>query len=265
MKRLLEKTLDIAIEAGQQILSVYETEFEVEIKEDGSSVTLADQRAHELIEGALQKLDAIIPVMSEESSQEVFDERVNWRKFWLVDPLDGTKEFIKRSGEFTVNIALIENGAPILGVVHAPARDISHFAATGVGAFKQEGNQSMSAIKVREMRANGAIMVASRSHSGAEVARFRHNLEQAVGHVEVASMGSSLKICLVAEGGADIYPRLRPTCEWDTAAAQCVLEVAGGQITDLNGQRLKYNKPDILNPWFLASGDKSIDWTQYLD
>ncbi len=268
MKQLLEKTLNIALKAGKAILDIYEKGTEnsvLEIKGDGSPLTLADRRAHQLIQAALQKLDASIPIMSEESGKDTFEQRMNWQKFWLVDPLDGTKEFIKGNGEFTVNIALIEHGVPILGVVHTPVKDTSHFAATDIGAFKKKGSSKPRRLAVRTFTANEAIMVASRSHAATEVARFRYNLEQATGHVESISMGSSLKICLIAEGVADIYPRLGATSEWDTAAAQCVLDVAGGQITDLKGQPLKYHKADILNPWFLASGDKTIDWTQYLD
>ncbi len=268
MKRLLQKTLDIAIQVSEQILDIYENAAEnpcaVEIKADGSPLTLADKRAHTFIEGALQKLDPMIPILSEESNKAVFDQRGHWQQFWLVDPLDGSKEFVKRNGEFTVNIALIENGAPILGVVHAPVKNTSYFAAIGVGAFKKQGNDKSRSIATKKFVANHATMVASRSHSGTETACFRLNLERATGAVTMTSMGSSLKICLVAEGVADIYPRLGPTSEWDTAAAQCVLEVAGGQITDLNGRRLKYNKANILNPRFLAGGDPAIEWTQYL-
>jgi len=264
MKQILQKTLDIAIRAGEKILEIYENEFDVDYKGDGSPLTVADRNAHQLILKELQILDPTIPVMSEESNQEVFAERLKWEKYWLVDPLDGTKEFVKRNGEFTVNIALIEDGAPVLGVVHTPVKDNSHIAASGVGAFKKTGLNKAHEILTRKCIADNAVMVASRSHSGAEVERFRLNLEKSLGEVEIASMGSSLKICLVAEGSADIYPRLGPTSEWDTAAAQCVLEVAGGQITSIKGERLVYSKPDILNPWFLASGDKTIEWTQFL-
>jgi 3'(2'), 5'-bisphosphate nucleotidase len=265
MKPMLEKILDIAVQAGEKILEIYENEFDVDFKGDGSPLTMADRSAHQLIQRELQVLDPTIPVMSEESGKEAFAERLNWSKYWMVDPLDGTKEFVKRNGEFTVNIALIDEGVSVLGVVHTPVKDYSHFAATGVGAFKKTGLQSPDIIRTRLCPVNETVMVSSRSHSGVDVERFRLNLEKTQGEVEIASMGSSLKICLIAEGSADIYPRLGPTSEWDTAAAQCVLEVAGGQITDLNGQRLAYSKQDILNPWFLASGDSTIDWTRYLE
>jgi 3'(2'), 5'-bisphosphate nucleotidase len=264
MEKLLESTLDIAIRAGQKILEIYEKDFEVDFKVDGSPLTLADQSAHALIQAALEKLDPLIPVLSEESTQAVFQQRLSWNKFWLVDPLDGTKEFVKRNGEFTVNIALIENGEPILGVVHTPVKDVSHYAATGLGSFKKLSDNSTSPLAVKTATKNKIVMVASRSHSGPEVSEYQQNIEMEYGQIEIASMGSSLKICLVAEGAADIYPRLGPTSEWDTAAAHCVLEMAGGRLTDLTGERLKYNKPDILNPWFLASGDNAVDWTRFL-
>ncbi len=265
MKNLLDQVLGIAVDAGKEILDVYENEFEVDIKDDGSPLTIADRRAHELIQSQLQELNSAIPVLSEESSPEVFEQRMQWTKFWLVDPLDGTKEFVKRNGEFTVNIALIDHGEPVLGVVHTPVIGVSHYAAREVGAFKGEDNGGVTEIRVKDFSTEKVIMVASRSHSGPEVNKYRQNLENEVGSVEIASMGSSLKICLVAEGSADIYPRLGPTSEWDTAAAHCVLDVAGGQVTDLKGDRLQYNKPNILNPWFLASGDKRQNWPKYLD
>ncbi len=266
MKKILETTLDIAARAGEKILEIYAnpSRFAVDSKDDGSPLTVADKIAHGLIQTALENLDSSIPVLSEESGRAVFRARSGWNTFWLVDPLDGTKEFVNRNGEFTVNIALIENGAPILGVVHTPVKDVSHYAAINVGAFKKSGDRAGRSIAVRKMPVDSAIMVTSRSHSGIEVAQFQQNLQCRGRRVKIARMGSSLKICLVAEGSADIYPRLGPTSEWDTAAAQCVLEVAGGEITDLNRQRLTYNKTDILNPWFLAIGDKTVEWQRFL-
>ncbi|NKB77865.1 MAG: 3'(2'),5'-bisphosphate nucleotidase CysQ [Gammaproteobacteria bacterium] len=262
---LLSEILDIAIDAGKEILDVYENEFDVEIKGDGSPLTMADQHAHNLIEHRLGKLETVIPVLSEESSGKVFEKRRNWQRFWLVDPLDGTKEFVKRNGEFTVNIALIENGMPILGVVHTPVRAISHYAALGLGAFRCEANGEVNPIHVRKSTREVMTMVASRSHAGADVEKYQKNLEKDAGEVQVTNMGSSLKICLVAEGKADIYPRLGPTSEWDTAAAHCVLMVAGGKMVDITGKPLEYNKQNILNPWFLACGDPEIDWVQYVE
>ena len=264
MKTLLNNVVQIAIDAGKEILDVYENEFDVDIKSDGSPLTIADRRAHDYIERALGKLNMDAPILSEESTRDAFENRHQWHEFWLVDPLDGTKEFVKRNGEFTVNIALIRNGAPVLGVVHTPVKNFSHFAAQGIGAFKQEDGKAAVEISVKKYDKDQVIMVASRSHSGIEVEQYRTNMESAGNSVEIASMGSSLKICLVAEGAADIYPRLGPTSEWDTAAAHCVLEVAGGKLTDLTGRSLIYNKSDILNPWFLASADPEVDWTEFL-
>lgn len=275
LKALLDNVLTVAVTAGREILGVYENDFDVDYKGDGSPVTVADQRAHEHILAGLHKLTPAIPVLSEESDRETFEARRQWKTFWLVDPLDGTREFVKRNGEFTVNIALIDNASPVLGVVHTPTRNISHYAADGVGAFRKEGDLNSHTISTRKMYSGSmrsgsmyprkVTMVTSRSHSGTEVEKFHQNLKSQVGEVDIISIGSSLKICLVAEGSADIYPRLGPTSEWDTAAAHCVLEVAGGRMIDLRGNRLQYNKSDILNPWFLACGDKLMDWAGYIE
>ena len=263
MMQLLDQALEIAVLAGREILDVYENDFDVHYKGDGSPLTIADSRAHTLIQEKLVQVTPEIPVLSEESNPEALEERLNWDRFWLVDPLDGTKEFVKRNGEFTVNIALIENNSPVLGVVHTPVKSISHFAAEGIGAFKIDGGGTRQAISVREAVMGQITMVASRSHSGEEVDQFREAVERDLGTVEIASMGSSLKLCLVAEGLADIYPRLGLTSEWDTGAAHCVLNVAGGSVVDLAGKPLVYNKPDILNPWFLARGGNNVNWNQY--
>ncbi len=265
MRTLLDDVLTVAVAAGREILEVYQNPFEVDRKDDGSPLTAADRRAHETILAGLTTLTPDIPVLSEESNREVFAARRQWTRFWLVDPLDGTREFVRGSGDFTVNIALIDNGAPILGVVHTPVQNISHYAASGVGAFRNYGTSASESIRTRSTGAEKTTLLKSHSHAGPETVRFRRNLERQVGEVNVISMGSSLKICMVAEGSADIYPRLGPTSEWDTAAAHCILDVAGGQLIDPCGNRLRYNKPDILNPWFLACGDQSVDWTKFLD
>ena len=190
------------------------------------------------------------PVLSEESREIPFDQRNSWRYFWLVDPLDGTKEFLCRNGEFTVNIALLDSNTPILGVVYAPAIDKMYFAAQGAGAWKADG-EAVLPIKTASA-VNGAMrVVVSRSHGSGE-----ESLDRFTGgakNCEFISMGSSLKFCLVAEGAADIYPRTGPTMEWDTAAAHCILEQAGGAVTDLSGAALKYNKPELLNSSFVAA------------
>lgn len=263
MSNLLEQVVEISIRAGHQILDVYHnSDFKVEIKGDGSPLTLADRRAHKLIEQELAVLTPDIPVLSEESAAEAFEARRQWSRFWLVDPLDGTKEFVKRNGEFTVNIALIDNDTPVIGVVHTPVRQHTHYAETGVGAFRADEGESPAAISVRKLDPDDVVMVASRSHAGAEVEQYRKALAQQVNRVDTVSMGSSLKLCLVAEGRADIYPRLGPTSEWDTAAAHCVVTAAGGSVTRLDGTPLVYNKTNILNPWFLAGGDPQFDWTR---
>ncbi len=269
----LQQVVAIAIAAGAEILDVYAGEFEVEIKGDGSPLTEADRRAHELIHRRLLQLDPAIPLLSEESDAEAFAARHGWHRFWLVDPLDGTKEFVKRSDQFTVNIALIEGDRPVLGVVHAPVSGVSYYAAHGVNtggatgttsateAFRAGSDGKATPIRVKKFDRKKAVMVASRSHSGAAVEAYRARLAGEAERVEVTGMGSSLKICVVAEGLADIYPRLGPTSEWDTAAAHCVLEAAGGSVTTLAGERIRYNKENIRNPWFLAGGDREFDWT----
>ena len=265
MSALLSKVVEIARGAGVEILDVYNNrDFNVEMKGDGSPLTEADRRAHRYIEAALIEATPDIPVLSEESGSRAFEERRLWSRFWLVDPLDGTKEFVRRNGEFTVNIALIDEGKPVMGVVHTPVQDLTHFADIASGAYKQFAEETPISISTRSLSEAPVVMVASRSHAGEAVNTYRVNLEAARGAVEIASMGSSLKLCLVAEGKADIYPRLGPTSEWDTAAAHCVVEAAGGGVIRLDGQPLEYNKPDILNPWFLVYGDSAFNWIEML-
>jgi 3'(2'), 5'-bisphosphate nucleotidase len=249
-----------AIDAGQRILEVYRRDFGVEHKHDQSPLTEADRVAHELIVARLRALTPPLPVLSEESTASEYSARATWQRFWLVDPLDGTKEFIKRNGEFTVNIALIEHGRPVLGVVHVPVRGETYSACTGVGAFRQKGGAAPESIHVRRFTGTRPMVVASRSHAGKETEAFLHS----IGEHDVTSMGSSLKFCLVAEGKADVYPRLGPTMEWDTAAAQCVVEQAGGRVTDVHGHALRYNKPDLHNPWFIVSGVGEYDWLRHV-
>ncbi|HAD38199.1 MAG TPA: 3'(2'),5'-bisphosphate nucleotidase [Gammaproteobacteria bacterium] len=252
---------EVASQAGQVILEIYDQAYEVIEKADGSPVTVADHRAHDLISEQLAPLLPGTPLLSEESAEISYQQRADWLRFWLVDPLDGTKEFIRRNGEFTVNIALIEDGVPILGVVHTPVRRMTHFAVTGGGAWRQVEDAAAEPITIRPYLDGAVRMVASRSHSGAEVDQFRDSLRAQSGQeVETVSMGSALKVCLVAEGVADVYPRLGPTSEWDTGASHCILNEAGGRLMDCAGNELQYNKPTVLNPWFLAVGDTSYDW-----
>ena len=256
---LLDPVVTIARAAGRAILEIYDSEFAVETKADHSPLTDADRAAHQLIVRELGQLTPEIPVWSEESATIPYAKRSQWARFWLVDPLDGTREFIKRNGEFTVNIALIEGHEPVLGVVHVPVKSTDYFAARDVGAFRQE-NGERSAIKVNSRAAERVRVVGSRSHRGASLESFLQQL----GPHEMVPMGSSLKICLVASGAADVYPRLGPTSEWDTAAAQAVVECAGGHVVDLDGKTLQYNtKVDVLNPFFIVYGDPNRDWLAY--
>lgn len=261
---LLEQVVHIACDAGRRILDIYERGFSVTEKEDGSPLTEADRAAHECITAGLIALTPDVPVLSEESVAIPYETRAKWPRFWLVDPLDGTKEFINRRGDFTVNIAFIEGRQPVLGVVYAPVSGTAYFAARGKGAFEQIGTCGHTPIQARRYQSGKAIVAASRSHAGEHMAAFLARLKDREGVFESISMGSALKLCLVATGKADVYPRLGLTSEWDTAAAQCVVEEAGGRVIDASGAPLLYNKPSILNPWFLCCGAGNYDWTQFL-
>ncbi len=254
----------IAEEAGRAILDRYDDEVPVDYKADDSPLTQADRAAHHLIVGRLRAAFPDVPVLSEESPPEEIAERRSWSRFWLVDPLDGTKEFIKKTGQFTVNIALVEDGEPVQGVVYVPAQRVTYFAERGAGAFRQNGDGAPRRIEVRTAKPKQLTVVASRDHAGPEVAAILAKMAEAGVAVEAASMGSSLKFCLVAEGAADLYPRTVPTMEWDTAAAQCIVETAGGQVTTLGGERLRYNKESLRNPAIMTVGDPALDWQQYL-
>ncbi|MDX1443285.1 MAG: 3'(2'),5'-bisphosphate nucleotidase CysQ [Gammaproteobacteria bacterium] len=259
-KAFLEPLAKIARDAGEDILAVYDTDFDVEAKGDDSPLTEADLASHRRIIDGLANLTPDIPVLSEESADIPWSQRQAWDRYWLVDPLDGTKEFVKKNGEFTVNIALIEHGEPVIGVVHVPVTNRTYLGCVGVGAFVQDGlgSDEPNGIEVQVPMSRPPRAVASRSHQSAEVQAFLERL----GPHEIVSMGSSLKLCLVAEGRADIYPRLGPTCEWDTAAAHAVVAAAGGKVINAeNGEPLRYNqKESLLNPFFLVYGDESIDW-----
>ena len=257
MNELLKGIEELAVKAGSAIMEVYQSDdFGVDHKADDSPLTKADLAAHHIIVLGLQELTPEIPILSEESADIDFEKRQSWDKYWLVDPLDGTKEFIKRNGEFTVNIALIEHGKSILSVVYVPVTNISYFAAVGVGVFKREEGKKHSIMVKKNSRFKPTV-VGSRSHMSEEVKNYLDRL----GQHELVSMGSSLKFCLVAEGKADLYPRLGLTSEWDTAAAQCIVEQAGGRVVTLEGEPLLYNTKDsLLNPHFMVFGDKSRDW-----
>jgi 3'(2'), 5'-bisphosphate nucleotidase len=245
----IEKINKLAVKAGEKIMEIYnDVDFSkvVDFKADHSPLTLADKASHEIIEEELLKISPELPLLSEEGRSIEYDERRHWNTFWLVDPLDGTKEFIKRNGEFTVNIALIENGCPVLGVIYAPATDKLYYGIKGQGAFKRE-NGSTQEIQVNKKEDNW-IAVGSRSHSAPEEEQLlsKYPVNTAV------SIGSSLKFCLLAEGQADIYYRHGPTMEWDTGAGQAILEAAGGKMFDGQSDPFLYNKKSLTNGSFLC-------------
>ena len=246
--------MPIVAGAGAAIMRIYEAEFDVRRKQDDSPLTLADLESQRLIIEGLGRITPDIPILSEESAQAPWVERQNWRELWVVDPLDGTREFIKRNGEFTVNIALVVNHEPVLGMVAAPARGLLYWGAAGLGAYSQHRDAPQRPIKVAPPQ-QPLRVVGSRSHASADTAAYLSRLGP---HV-MTGIGSSLKFCLVAEGSADLYPRFGPTSEWDTAAGQAVLEAAGGQVTRLDGHRLRYNcRESLLNGDFLAFSDPRV-------
>ena len=261
LEHLCKQCIEIARDAGARILEIYNSDYDVQEKEDKSPLTDADLAAHNTIVKALTALTPDIPILSEESAKLPFEERQKWNTYWLVDPLDGTKEFIKRNGEFTVNIALIDNHKSIIGVIHVPVLDIDYFGWKDGGSFKIEQGGETKSIKVRQQAAEKLVVVGSRSHGSEQLQAYMKNL----GDSELLSMGSSLKFCLVAEGKADLYPRIGLTSEWDTGAAHCIVEQAGGRVTKLDMTDLDYNTKDsLLNPFFFVFGDDSRDWSAYL-
>lgn len=257
----LPSVIDIAKRAGGNIMQVYNREFEITEKDDHTPLTEADMVAHNCIVAGLEALTPDIPVLSEESAKIPFAERQTWSRYWLVDPLDGTKEFIKRNGEFTVNIALIDNHDSVLGVIYVPVQKLSYYAVRGYGAYKQTDGKEAVKISSKKWEGGALKVAGSRSHRGDSL----DGMLEKIGDYEIISMGSSLKSCLVAEGVVHIYPRFGPTSEWDTGAAQCVVEEAGGRLTKMSFETLTYNTKDsLLNPWFFVAGDKDIDWQQYI-
>lgn len=261
LPKLLKATREIATHAGEAIIKVYNEGFEVTDKEDKSPLTTADLASHNSIVDGLKVLTPDIPILSEESKLLPFETRSSWETYWLIDPLDGTKEFIKRNGEFTVNIALVHQHKLVLGVVYAPVLELSYYASKGHGAFKSNNAGDAEPIHTRNETPSEPVIAGSRSHAGDSLIAFLDKL----GPHDLISMGSSLKICLVAEGKADLYPRFGLTSEWDTAAAQCVVEEAGGKLTDLDFKQLLYNTKDsLLNPHFMVIGNASHDWAAYL-
>lgn len=259
---LLKIAISAALEAAKEILKIYRSDdFEVQLKSDDSPLTKADLVSHQLIESYLKPTN--IPILSEEGKDISFNERKDWNKLWIVDPIDGTKEFIQRNGEFTVNIALIENHIPILGVVYAPVLNQLYFSSKKLGSFKLSvdltdydvENFIDSSVKLPLIREDKTYtIVASRSHLSKETLDFIEGIKKDKGDVHLISKGSSLKLCLVAEGSADCYPRFAPTMEWDTAAGQAICEHAGFRVIDwVTQQNLLYNRPKLLNNWFVVN------------
>ena len=246
---LLPEALKIADIASQEVLRIYLTDFKVDYKADESPITAADLASHRVIVEGLRELSHDIPILSEEGADIPWEERKHWRRFWLIDPIDGTKDFTQRTDEFTVNIALIEDGVPVLGVVTAPALKEAYWGAQGEGAFKRDRTGAIRQISVAEPK-DVVRVVASKNHLNEDTKAFIQKFES---H-KLVQAGSSLKFCRIAEGQADIYPRLGPTCEWDTGAAHAVLNAAGGKVETLEGKPLVYGKEDVLNPFFVASG-----------
>lgn len=254
-----------SLKAGAEILDVYHSaDFGVESKKDDSPLTLADKRANDVITDSLESKYPEFPILSEEGKHLDFEDRKNWEYFWLVDPLDGTKEFIKRNDEFTVNVALIHNGKPVIGVIYTPVLDTLYVAKEGLGSFKLE-NASEQTIKSEEdlmklatklpieKKDEKVSAIASRSHLSPETEEYLNKVKEKYGEVEITSAGSSLKLCLVAEGKAEVYPRFAPTMEWDTGAGQAIVEQANGKVINVEtNEPLVYNKENLLNPWFIV-------------
>jgi 3'(2'), 5'-bisphosphate nucleotidase len=248
-RTLLPEVLKIADAASKEVLSIYNTDFKVNYKADQSPITAADLASHHVIVDGLRELTPDVPVLSEEGASLPWEERKQWSRFWLIDPIDGTKDFTQRTGEFTVNIALIEDGEAVLGVVTAPVLDEAYWGAKGEGAYKRDKTGKVHKIKVSNPE-DAVLVVAIKNHLNDDTKAFIEQFESR----ELVQAGSSLKFCRIAEGQAHIYPRLGPTCEWDTGAAHAVLSAAGGKVDTLDGKPLVYGKEDVLNPFFVASG-----------
>ena len=264
---LVERVIDISLEAGREILRYYGSDYRVRNKSNNTPVTEADIAANEIILAGLQELTPNTPFVSEESSIPHHNERSKWQYYWLIDPLDGTKSFVQGDGEFTVNIALIEFDAPVLGVVHSPVEKSIYWGVAGHGAWRKLGDKGQrEKIFVATVADNRVSIIAPRTRTVGRVQQFISNLESANFSCKLSHSSSSIKFCRVAEGARDIFPNLGTTSEWDTAAAQCVVECAGGAVTDLAGNRVRYNKadPKLHNPQFLVTGASDLDWRRFL-
>ncbi len=256
----IEDIIPLAVKAGHAIREIYISgNFETTMKDDRSPLTRADTKAHAILLEGLRTLTPLIPVLSEESQSITYEDRKGWETLWLVDPLDGTKEFVSRKGEFTVNIALVHRGRPRMGIIHVPETGVTYFAHSGNGAFRKGARGKPRAIQVSREREKLSVIV-SRSHAGGEIEK----LLKALGTFRSISAGSALKFCLVAEGKAQLYPRFWPSMEWDTAAGECLVEAAGGTVRGLGGKALQYNKPNLVNPYFVASAFSPDFWLKHL-
>lgn len=262
MNSLLNDIVSLAKQAGNQVFNIYQSDFTVEYKADKSPITVADLASHDCICQGLRHLTPDLPVISEESEPISFQKRRSWEKYWLIDPLDGTKEFLEKNGEFTINIALIEQHKPSLGVIFVPSKNICYFASKGLGAYKQIGETQPKVMLSRAWKEEQSITaVISRRHGMKELEKFLAQFSS----LNLLYCGSALKFCWLAEGLADIYPRFSPTFEWDTAAGQCILKEAGGLVIDNTGQELQYNMSSSLQiDNFLAVADKRRHWLHYL-
>ena len=262
----IAELLDAVRRAGDAVMEIRRTGFEVRRKPDASPVTAADLAAHGLLAEALRGLTPDIPLVSEEASLPPYSERRFWRRFWLIDPLDGTKEFVAGNGEFTVNIALIEQGQPKLGLVGVPAQGKVYLGEVASRRAELHDGGRVRRIRARTMQEGRPItLIASRSHGGRRLRRYLDALAAAFPDARQLALGSSLKLCALAEGGADLYPRLGPTCEWDIAAGHAVLAAAGGALWPANGAAaFAYNKPDLANPEFIAAADGRFPWRERL-
>ena len=251
----IQKINFIAKKAGDEIMRIYQQDFDVDYKADNSPLTKADIKSNEIITESLKDLYPKIPILSEENKEVPYNIRKNWEYFWLVDPLDGTKEFVKKNGEFTVNIALIYKNMPVLGVIYAPVLNLLYYAHKERGAFKQEKNEKPQRLPIYNHPNNDNLkVILSKSHYNQKTKEFVNNLKNQYESIEFINIGSSLKFCLIAEGKADIYPRLAPTMEWDIAAGQAIVEESKGRITKYKTKEsIKYNKRNLLNPYFITT------------
>ena len=248
-KHLIDAVVDISKEAGKAILEIYYSDFNFSIKKDSSPITKADQISHQIITQKLRLLTPNIPILSEEDSDIPFNERSKWKKYWLVDPLDGTKEFIKKNGEFTVNIALIDNHLPVLGIIYVPVSNQTYWGSINLGSFYIQGNSEAIQIYVSQNSNNPLTIATSASHPSKNLSTLLEKIK----NYKIIKKGSSIKLCLVASGEADVYLRLGPTSEWDIAAGDAIIKFAGGNIVSISGEPLSYNlEESFLNPQFIA-------------